>query len=307
MIDTVQFKKSYSIQQGNKVIQRNSKKENSQTDDVLDGIQTAIDVIGFVPGVGDIADGVNAGISIVRKDWWGAVFSGIALIPIIGSAIAVPMKTISKVGGKIGSLSKTVKNAIKQLVKLLGGAKKVTSKLNGYLKDLKGLLRKLPNLMKSVANSRFVKWLAGKKVVKTFLAFAKKIKNGINTVFEKAEEVFLNVKKVITKGTAKAAKLPNTSFTINKLQHEFKHAGDFRVTGNWNKVTGEIYQKAIQKHIDTAKDVYKSTYRGQDVYVYINKSTGVGEYTDLLGNYVGGWKFSSDQINFHLKNGAKIK
>lgn len=59
--------------------------------------------------------------------------------------------------------------------------------------------------------------------------------------------------------------------------------------------------------MDTVTDIYKSTYRDQDVHVYINKNTGVGAYTDLLGNYVGGWKFSSDQMNFHLTNGTKIK
>ncbi|WP_054750422.1 hypothetical protein [Ruminiclostridium josui] len=206
MNGTVQFKESFNVKQENKVIQRNSKKENNQTDDILDGIQTVIDVIGFVPGVGDIADGVNVGISIVRKDWLGAVLSGIALIPVVGSAMAVPMKTISKVGSKIGDISKTVKNAIKQLVKLLGGAKNVTSKLNRYLDNLKGLLRKLPNLMEKVANSRAVKWLAGKKIVKSILAFAKKIQSGVETVCRKADEVFSNVKKAITKGTNNAIK-----------------------------------------------------------------------------------------------------
>lgn len=109
------------------------------------------------------------------------------------------------------------------------------------------------------------------------------------------------------KGAGEAVKLPDATFTAKKLQHELKHSGDFGVTGNWNKATGEAYQKAIQNHIDTATDVYKSTYRGDDVYVYINKNTGVGAYTDLSGNYVGGWKFSSDQMNFHLTNGTKIK
>ena len=103
------------------------------------------------------------------------------------------------------------------------------------------------------------------------------------------------------------AELPDATFTTKKLQHEFKHAGDFDVTGNWNKATGEVYQKAIQNHIETATDVYKSTYRGDDVYVYINKNTSVGAYTDLSGNYIGGWKFNSNQIDFHLGNGIKIK
>ncbi len=74
------------------------------------------------------------------------------------------------------------------------------------------------------------------------------------------------------KGAGEAVKLPDNTFTTKKLQHEFKHAGDFGVKGNWNKATGEAYKNAIQNHINTATDIYKSTYRGQDVHVYINKT-----------------------------------
>ncbi|ARC83442.1 colicin D family protein [Clostridium argentinense CDC 2741] len=116
-----------------------------------------------------------------------------------------------------------------------------------------------------------------------------------------------NIDASDAKGVGETAELPDATFTTKKLQHEFKHAGDFDVTGNWNKATGEVYQKAIQNHIETATDVYKSTYRGDDVYVYINKNTSVGAYTDLSGNYIGGWKFNSNQIDFHLGNGIKIK
>jgi RHS repeat-associated protein len=111
----------------------------------------------------------------------------------------------------------------------------------------------------------------------------------------------------VTKGVGKSLDLPNTTFTTSKLQHEFKHAKDFGISGNWNKTVGEAYQKAIQNHIDTASDVYQSLYRGQDVYVYINKSTGLGVYTDLAGNYIGGWKFTSEQMNYHITNGTIIK
>ncbi len=180
---------------------KDNKQENDQTDEILDGIQTAIDVIGFIPGVGDIADGVNVGISVVRKDWLGAVLSGIALIPIVGSAIAAPMKVIakafSKVGGAIGSVSKTVKNAIELLTKLLGGAEKVASKLSEYLSTLKGLIRKIPDLIKNVTNLRAVKWLASKKVVKTILSFAEKVRSAVETVCKKADEVFTSVKNAI--------------------------------------------------------------------------------------------------------------
>ena len=100
--------------------------------------------------------------------------------------------------------------------------------------------------------------------------------------------------------------LPKPEFTIEKLQHEYKHAEDFGVSGNWNKAAGESYQSAIQNHFVSATDIFKSTYRGQEVFVYINKSTGVGAYTNLSGGYIGGWKFSPGQIAFHFSNGIRI-
>jgi len=103
------------------------------------------------------------------------------------------------------------------------------------------------------------------------------------------------------------AELPQSRFTTEKLQHEFKHSQDFGIPGKWNKSAGGIYQSTIESHINVATDVFKSTYRGQDVYVYINKGTGLGAYTDLSGNYIGGWKFSEAQINFHVTNGIQIK
>ncbi|WP_245742771.1 polymorphic toxin-type HINT domain-containing protein [Fontibacillus panacisegetis] len=100
--------------------------------------------------------------------------------------------------------------------------------------------------------------------------------------------------------------LPTASFTTKKLQHEWKHAGDFGLSGNWNKTNGELYEKAIQNHMQGATNVWKSKYRGDDVFVYFDKNTGIGSYTDLSGNYVGGWKFNQAQLEFHQNNGQAL-
>lgn len=112
--------------------------------------------------------------------------------------------------------------------------------------------------------------------------------------------------KAAAKSAAKQVKLPSTKFQTSKLQHEWKHAKDFGIKGNWNKANGLKYQQAIEKHLKTATDVYKSTYRGSDVYVYLNQKTGIGAYVDMAGNYVGGWKFTAEQIAYHITNGIKI-
>lgn len=57
-------------------------------DQVLDGIQLALDVAGFIPGVGAFADLTNAAISACRGDWVSAGMSLVAAVPGIGDAAA---------------------------------------------------------------------------------------------------------------------------------------------------------------------------------------------------------------------------
>jgi hypothetical protein len=52
----------------------------------MDTLHMALDVVGFIPVVGDVADGLNALIYLGQGDWENAALSGIALIPVLGSA-----------------------------------------------------------------------------------------------------------------------------------------------------------------------------------------------------------------------------
>ena len=51
---------------------------------LLDGVQIGLDVVGLVPGVGEIADGLNGLISLARGDYTGAALSFGAMIPFAG-------------------------------------------------------------------------------------------------------------------------------------------------------------------------------------------------------------------------------
>ena len=42
---------------------------------------------------------------------------------------------------------------------------------------------------------------------------------------------------------------PGLSTSTSTLQHTFKHAEDFGVTGNWNKTSGQALQDALDAHI----------------------------------------------------------
>ncbi len=55
-------------------------------DTALDVLQTGLDIIGLVPGLGEIADGINGLISLARGDYAGAALSFAAMIPFAGWA-----------------------------------------------------------------------------------------------------------------------------------------------------------------------------------------------------------------------------
>lgn len=72
---------------------------------LLDGIQTALDLAGFAPGVGAIPDLLNAAIYAVRGDKLNAGLSLLAAVPGIGDAAAA-----TKIVGKGVKLTKRTKN-----------------------------------------------------------------------------------------------------------------------------------------------------------------------------------------------------
>jgi hypothetical protein len=159
-------------------------------------MQNVIDIVGFVPGIGDIADGVNTGIYLLRKRWMDAVFSGIALIPALGSVIATPMKAISKAAGN----TKLVKEAIELLSKIFGGVKNVTSRLDAILITFKGILRKLPGVIDSIADNSLLKKILHNNDIRAIRLFVKSMRLGIEALCKKAEEIFALVKKPFAKG-----------------------------------------------------------------------------------------------------------
>lgn len=59
----------------------------SERNELLDGLQSILDLAGFIPGLGEIADLVNAGISAMRGNYLEAALSLISLIPGVGDVI----------------------------------------------------------------------------------------------------------------------------------------------------------------------------------------------------------------------------
>ena len=71
---------------------------------VLDVVQTGLDIVGVIPGAGEIADGLNAVIYLARGDYANAALSTAAMIPIAGWTAT---------GGKL--INKAIKTAGKDL------------------------------------------------------------------------------------------------------------------------------------------------------------------------------------------------
>jgi hypothetical protein len=60
---------------------------NMSASDILDGVQLALDVVGLIPGVGEIADGINGVIHLARGNYVDAALSFTSMIPVVGDAI----------------------------------------------------------------------------------------------------------------------------------------------------------------------------------------------------------------------------
>ena len=63
-----------------------SEKKKGFWEKALDVVQIGLDVVGLIPGVGEIADGINGCISLARGDYVGAALSFAAMIPFAGWA-----------------------------------------------------------------------------------------------------------------------------------------------------------------------------------------------------------------------------
>ena len=67
----------------------------------LDKIQLILDYAGIIPIIGDIIDVVNAIVYFFRGKWLDGILSIIAMIPVVGSLIALPFKALFKLLGPI--------------------------------------------------------------------------------------------------------------------------------------------------------------------------------------------------------------
>ncbi|WP_258074297.1 DNA/RNA non-specific endonuclease [Brevibacillus laterosporus] len=199
-------------------------------DSLLDGVQLALDVVGMIPGVGEIADLANAGISLARGDYAGAALSLAACVPFAGWAATGTKfvkkgmnafetgQKIVKAADKVIDTTKTAMNAIGAVVgKVYTSARNVIA--NG--------IDKVANAVKLMKQQMKSTVMAAKKGLQKKIASIKKnVKQGLDNLrnklpgpskeFVTPEGIKVNFKEV--KDQAHKIELPKTEVQQNYLK-----------------------------------------------------------------------------------------
>lgn len=107
-------------------------------DQALDILQTALDVVGLIPGPGDAADLVNASIYAAREQYGLAALSILCLIPAIGSAFGA-----AKLAGKalpakiIFEHADEIEKVMKKIAPELPNGEKVADAVSKIISDIR--------------------------------------------------------------------------------------------------------------------------------------------------------------------------
>lgn len=109
-------------------------KEAWSVQDVLDNTQLVLDLAGLVPGVGEVADAANVGISVARGKYIDAALSAVSLIPVAGDAIGKGAKALLR-----ASNTAAAKKAAQQLFKLVS-----KTDFAAFYKSLERALERVP-------------------------------------------------------------------------------------------------------------------------------------------------------------------
>ena len=171
-----------------------AEKKPEEKNNVIDTIQTVLDWLGLIPGIGDAIDAINAVIYFARGKYLEGAFSLLAVIPVVGSVLALALKNgfklIKGAAKMIKGLFKlkNIKNAGKAIKSFKSGllAGKVSPKMVKILgewgpymgKKIKGvsnLIKKIPGI-----STKFGKRVSG---------YFDEMANGLNIMGNAAKDI----------------------------------------------------------------------------------------------------------------------
>lgn len=185
-----------------------------ESNPVLDGFQLVLDIVGLVPGFGDIADLINAGISFLRGNYFEGFLSLIGAIPVVGSVIALPLKAALKGFSKAGDIIKTAWKSGKSADEVWMFIKQ-SGKLDKKQLDMlaKGMGDASDYITKFRKEADALLPDSAAKALDEFSAFLRKNSDEATEVFSKAAKK----SDTAAKGILKVRKEINTVTGLNRL------------------------------------------------------------------------------------------
>jgi hypothetical protein len=243
--------------------------------DIWDKIANILDYIGFVPVIGDVADLINVIIYAAKGRWLECILSAIAIIPVVGSIIAMPVKALFKGTKKVRkALNKAMKSSDPtEIAKGWKEFEAIASKgMNPQqLKTVAEYMTKFPDLSKTWA-VRNMDNVFGKKAQEEVAA----VFENMHKFFKKGGETMIDtVKKGVDTKVAKAAADAGTDIN-SKLAKRFadipylKGGGSLGAIPNIgiglvNKVknwtmSSVMFTKKELKMLERSKEVLKTKY-----------------------------------------------
>lgn len=122
----------------------------------MDAGQVGLDAAGFVPGIGEVADAVNALVSLLRKDYLGAALSLISMVPAIGDAVGKSAKVaiwMSKLAKQQGKLGKAGQFLVKNGPKVKTALKTFSKVVSEHKESIEAGLSMLSHLVSNVGEN----------------------------------------------------------------------------------------------------------------------------------------------------------
>lgn len=252
-------------------IENYCKKENieieSDLDKFLDKVGTALDVVGMIPGIGDVADAINGVLCLARGDFWGAALSFVAVIPLIGDSFKLLKYTdeaaeLLKYGDEVVNIGKGI---------LKEGTEKAS----------KAFKKSLENLMESGGVKKFKNALSA--TLDTGREFIIRGKEGVDTALTK-----LGMPQVFNTLCTDGCFLGDTEIETENGLRNIKYIQIGEKVLTYNEETGKIEYKEVVDKLE------RST---RNVCIIKTSNDTISSTTGHLFMVKNRWWVSSSSIN----------
>jgi len=272
-----------SVSEANPPIEAETEEEAITGEQILDGIQLGLDVVGLIPVVGEVADIASGIISLFRGDYVGAGLSLLSAIPFVGYAGAAGKAArysakMAEASGKTGKevVERETKEAVEKRAK--EAAEKRAREEAAYKRDLETKDGQNGAKVKTRKNSKEKgkcgEWLASMDMIADGFDEVISVENnsghGVDLIGRNSRTGEVKVWEVkTTDGTAPGRlseaqrSLGGEGFTNDRL------AKAARGSGNYGKVPAAMRnaRKAQGWLQDARKNKLPPTYEKYDVFI----------------------------------------